>query len=68
MITKTSNSKLIGIAEIKNQYINLSPKRIRRFVKLYLNPKMIGNRLFVDRDALEALLNNPDRDRFPLDA
>ena len=66
MKTEVTQSKLVGITDIRKQYINLSPKRIRRFVKLYLDPKLIGNRLFVERDKLEALLSNPDRDRFPL--
>ena len=65
-MTTANKSKLVGITDIRKQYINLSPKRIRRFVKLYLDPKLIGNRLFVERDKLEALLSNPDRDRFPL--
>ena len=67
MKTEVNQSKLVGIADIRKQYINLSPKRIRRFVKLYLDPKLIGNKLFVERDKLEALLSDPDRDRFPLD-
>ena len=66
MTKETSKSKLVGITEIKKEYVNLSSKRIRRFVKLYLDPKMIGNRLFVDRAKLEALLSDPDRERFPL--
>ena len=67
MKTEVNQSKLVGIADIRRQYVNLSPQRIRRFVKLYLDPKLIGNRLFVERDKLEALLSDPDRDRFPLD-
>lgn len=67
MKTEVNQSKMVGITDIRRQYINLSPKRIRRFVKLYLDPKLIGNRLFVEREKLEALLDDPDRDRFPLD-
>lgn len=67
MITEKNKSKLVGITEIRKQYVNLSPKRIRRFVKLYLDVKYIGNRIFVERDKLESLLSDPDRDRFPLD-
>ena len=67
MKKEVNQSKMLGITDIRRQYINLSPKRIRRFVKLYLDPKLIGNRLFVERSKLEALLSDPDRDRFPLD-
>ena len=66
MITEINRSKLVGITEITNQYLPLSKKRARRFVMLYLDPKYIGNRIFVERDKLEALLNDPDRERFPL--
>ena len=66
MITKTSKSKLVGITEINKEYLPISKKRIRRFVSIYLNPIFIGNRMFVDRAKLEALLNDPNRDKFPL--
>ena len=66
MITETNRSKLVGITEITKQYLPLSKKRARRFVMLYLDPKYIGNRIFVERDKLESLLNDPDRERFPL--
>ena len=44
----------------------MSKKRIRSFVKRYLPIKLIGGRIFAERDALETLLNDPDRERFPL--
>ena len=66
MIKETNKSKLVGITEISRMYIPLSRKRVRRFVKTYLDPKIIGNRIYVERDKLEALLNDPDRERFPL--
>lgn len=66
MITETSRSKLVGITEITKQYLPLSKKRARRFVMLYLDPIYIGNRIFVERAKLESLLNDPDRERFPL--
>ena len=65
MIEK-SNSALVGISEITERYLPISKKRARAFVYLYLDPKRIGNRIFVERDKLEALLSNPDREHFPL--
>lgn len=62
-----NKSKLVGITEITQVYLPISKKRARRFVKLYLDTKQIGNRLFVEREKLEALLNDPNRERFPLD-
>ena len=66
MIRETNNSKLVSINEITKQYLPISKKRARRFALLYLDAKRIGNRIFVERDKLETLLSDPDRERFPL--
>ena len=66
METATNRSKLVSIRQIREQYLPLSTKRVRSFVKTYLDPKRIGNRLYVERDKLEALLSDPDRERSPL--
>ena len=66
MTTEKNRSALVGITEISKVYLPISRKRIRRFVSIYLDPIYIGNRLFVDREKLEALLSDPDRDKFPL--
>ena len=42
METSTSKSKLVGITEITKVYLPISKKRARRFVSLYLDPKIIG--------------------------
>ena len=65
-MTNTSKSKLVGITEITKSYLPISRKRARKFALLYLDAKRIGNRLFVERDKLDALLSDSDRDRFPL--
>ena len=67
MKTEQSRSKLVGITEITKTYLPISKKRARKFVLLYLDAKRIGNRIFVERDKLEALLSDPDREKFPLD-
>lgn len=59
-------SVLVDINEISQSYIKTSKKRIRRFIYSYLTPKKIGNRLYVSRAELEALLSDPDRENFPL--
>ena len=59
-------SALVGITEITKIYLPMSRKRARKFALLYLDAKRIGNRIFVERDKLEALLSDPDRERFPL--
>lgn len=64
---RKEESQWVGITEITQKYLPVSKKKARKIVSLYLEPKMIGNKLFVDRAKLEALLNNPHRDRLPLD-
>lgn len=59
-------SALVDITEITQTYLPVSKRKARRFVSLYLEPKRIGNRIFVERLKLEELLSNPDRDTFPL--
>jgi hypothetical protein len=66
MTTEVNRSKLVGITEITKTYLPISRKRARKFALLYLDAKRIGNRIFVERDKLEALLSDPDRERFPL--
>lgn len=66
METTTNQSKMVGITEITTQYLPISKKRARRFVMLYLTPKYIGNRIFVDRAELEQLLNDQLCNDFPL--
>ena len=59
-------SAMVGITEIVSTYLPMSKRKARKFVSMYLEPKRIGNRIYVDRAALEALLQNPDRGAFPL--
>ena len=66
MTTKKNQSALVGITEISQTYLPMSRKRVRKFVSLYLDPIFIGNRMYVDRAKLEALLNDPGREKFPL--
>ena len=59
-------SAMVGITEIVTTDLPMSKRKARKFVSMYLEPKRIGNRIFVDRAALEALLHDTDRERFPL--
>ena len=61
-----NNSHWVGISEIQEKYLPLSKRRVRKFIALYLEPKRFGHRIFVEREKLEALLSDPDRERFPL--
>ena len=59
-------STFVGISEIVEKYIPISKRKARQFVMLYLKPKRIGNRIYVNRKQLEALLNDSNKDSFPL--
>ena len=61
-----SKSALVDICEITQSYLPVSRRKARKFVSLYLDPKRIGNRIYVERSKLEALLSDPNRETFPL--
>ena len=67
MNTMTTQRKYLTIDDIQKEYLPLSKKRIRALVKLYLPVKMIGGRIYTEREQLEELLTDPDRDYLPLD-
>ena len=59
-------SAMVDIREITDRYLPVSRRKARRFVHLYLNYKVIGNRIYVEREELEQLLSDPEREKFPL--
>ena len=59
--------KYISIDEIQREYLSLSKKRIRALVKKHLQVKMIGGRIYTEREALDRLLADPDREYLSLD-
>lgn len=58
--------KYLSIDDIQVQYLPISKKKIRGLARQYLNAKMIGGRLFVERESLERLLHDPNMNHFPL--
>ena len=66
MKKQSNHSALVGITEITEKYLPVSKRLARKFVSTYLDYKLIGNRIFVERAALEKLLNDPNREKFPL--
>ena len=57
--------KYVSIDDIQREYLPVS-KKIRALVKQYLPVKTIGGRMFVQRETLERLLSDPDRQNLPL--
>jgi hypothetical protein len=57
----------VDISSIVREYLPVSKRKARKFVDLYLTTKRVGNRIYVEREQLERLLADPDRESFPLD-
>ena len=66
-MTNNTDRKYLSIRDIQNEYLPLSNKKIREFVKEHLYVKKIGNRIYVERTALEALLSSGKSQRCSLD-
>ena len=66
-MTSITERKYLTISEIQREYLPLSNKKIREFVKEHLYVKKIGNRIYVERTALEALLSSGKSQRCFLD-
>lgn len=56
----------VSVDEVQKQIIHMNKKKLRKFLYQYLPVKKIGKRLYVNRNELEELLQNPDRCDFPL--
>ena len=61
-----ADRKYLTIADIQKQYLPISKKKIREFVKKYLNIKIIGGRIYVERELLEGLLKDAEHEEFRL--
>lgn len=67
-MTKEKQTAWVDISSIVEQYLPISKRKARKFVELYCSSrKLVGNRIYVNRQQLEQLLADPDRERFPLD-
>ena len=65
-MTAVTTRKYLTIDEIQQQYLPVSKKRIRALVKQYLNVKIIGGRIFVERKQLENMLSSTEQNYFPI--
>ena len=66
-MTEKRKTEWVDICELVSVYIPVSKRKARKFVDLYLTPKRVGNRIYVERRQLEQLLADPERESFPLD-
>ena len=66
-MTQKRKTDWVDICEVVACYLSVSKRKARKFVELYLSPKRVGNRIYVERQQLERLLSDPERESFPLD-
>ncbi len=66
MTVKKLKRQYVTISEIQEEYLPISKKKIRILVKKYLPTRMLGNRIFVDRQKLEELLASEDGQKLDL--
>lgn len=66
MKTETER-KFLTIDDIQREYLPISHKKLRAWVKENLPIKHIGRRIYVERTALEAFLSSDNGVGYPLD-
>lgn len=66
-MTNNTERKYLNVSDIQREYLPISKKKIREFVKEHLYIRKIGNRIYVEREALEALLSHGKSQRTTLD-
>ena len=66
-MTNKTERKYLTIGDIQREYLPISSKKLRTWVKDSLPVKHIGRRLYVERAALEAFLSREDGSPYPLD-
>ena len=60
MNNQSAVRKYLTIDDIQKEYLHIGKKRLRMLVKKYLETKVIGNRIFVERSELENLLKSSE--------
>lgn len=58
MNNQSAVRKYLTIDDIQKEYLHIGKKRLRMLVKKYLETKVIGNRIFVERAELENLMTD----------
>ena len=56
-MNSNTERKYLSVSDIQAEYLPISKKKIRELVKQHLYVHKIGNRIYVERAALEDLLN-----------
>ena len=59
-MTNNTQRKYLTLVDIQQEYLPISSKKLRAWVKECLPVKHIGGRIYVAREALEALLSQSE--------
>ena len=57
---KSMERKYLTIGDIQREYLPIGTKKLRQFVKEHSLTRYIGNRIYVERSALEHLLSQSE--------
>ena len=57
---KSTERKYLTIGDIRREYLPIGTKKLRQFVKEHSLTRYIGNRIYVERSALEHLLSQSE--------
>ena len=66
-MNSNTERKYLSVSDIQAEYLPISKKKIRELVNEHLIVNKIGNRIYVERAALEDLLNYGRSQCFTLD-
>ena len=66
-MTSNTERKYLSVSDIQAEYLPISKKKIRELVTQHLYVYKIGNRIYVERAALEDLLDRGRSQRNGLD-
>jgi len=66
-MTSNTERKYLTIGDIQKEYLPISSKKLRAWVKDNLPVKHIGRRLYIERTALESLLSSSEQSDISLD-
>ena len=66
-MNSNTERRYLSVRDIQAEYLPISKKKIRELVNEHLIVHKIGNRIYVERAALEALLNGGKSQRCSLD-
>ena len=57
---RVTERKYLTIGDIQREYLPIGTKKLRQFVKEHSLTRYIGNRIYVERSALEHLLSQSE--------